>query len=195
MLFVPAVASISGLSRSSTPLSFQAPCSKRSISPAPSSTREHSVIAPTTRSQSNSNSLVCKIPLSLLNRHGIKLPASVAQELKASALANNSLVSGFTDGDIATTNLSSTAQWVAETMSAAAAPPPYDDTGMTKVHVGWSSDSSEDSSDEEECDNVLDQVQAAAATAHEAVTSREAVNVSVMCVGGYSLLTLPTSTL
>jgi len=80
-------------------------------------------------------------------------------------------------------------------MSAAAAPPPYDDTGMTKVHVGWSSDSSEDSSDGEECDNVLEQVQAAAVAAHEAIASREAVNVSFVCVSGYSFFTLPTSIL
>ena len=117
----------------------------------------------------------------MLNRHGIRIPtSSMAPELRSSTLANNSLVSGIIDGDIATTSLSSTAQWVVDTMSAAAAPP-YDDTGMTKVHVGWSSDSSEDSSDEEEYDDILEQVQAAAATAHEAVTNKEAANVSIKC--------------
>ena len=173
LLVIPAIAGVSNYSRSSTPLSFQAPFSKRSISPAPSSTREHSSTAPTTRSQSNGNSLMCRIPLSVLHRHGIRLPIGAS-----SSLTNTNLVSGIIDGDVATTSLSSTAQWVADTMSAAAAPP-YDDTGMTKLCVGWSSDSSGDSSDEEEYDNVLEQVQAAAATAHEAVINKEAVDVSM----------------
>lgn len=177
LLVIPAVSGVSNYSRSSTPLSFQAAFSKRSISPVPSSTREHSSIAPTTRSQSNSNSLVCRIPLSVLHRHGIRL--LVGSNVASSALTNASLVSGIIDGDVATTSLSSTAQWVADTMSAAAAPP-YDDTGMTKLRVGWSSDSSEESSDEE-YDNVLEQVQAAAATAHEAVINKEAVDVSMNC--------------
>ena len=175
---IPAVASVNNYSRSSTPLSFQAPYSKQSISPAPSSTREHSSTAPTTRSQSNGNSLVCRIPLSLLHRHGIRVTAS--SNIAASTLTNTSLVSGIIDGDMDTTSLSSTAQWVADTMSAAAAPP-YDDTGMTKLHVGWSSDSSEDSSDEDEYDDVLEQVRAAAAAAHEAVTNKEAIDVSTKC--------------
>ena len=176
LLVIPAVSGVSNYSRSSTPLSFQAPFSKRSISPAPSSTREHSFTAPTTRSQSNGNSLMCRIPLSVLQRHGIRLP--ISSNMAPSTLSNTSL--SIIDGDVATTSLSSTAQWVADTMSAAAAPP-YDDTGMTKLHVGWSSDSSGDSSDEEEYDNVLEQVQAAAATAHEAVMNKEAVDVRMKC--------------
>lgn len=105
----------------------------------------------------------------------------MTHELRSSTLINNSLISGIVDGDTSTTSLSSTAQWVADTMSAVAAGPPYDDTGMTKLRVGWSSDSSDESSDEEECDNVLEQVQAAAATAHEALTNKESVNVSIRC--------------
>jgi len=176
---VPAVAGVSSYSRSSTPLSFQTPFSKRSISPAPSSTREHSMVS-TTRSQPNGNSLVCRIPLSLLNRHGIKYPLptsiSVTRDLRSSTLlADSSLIPSIND---ATNSLSSTAQWVADTMSAA--PPPYDDTGLTKLHVGWTSDDTDDeSSDDEEYDNVLEQVQAAAAAVHEAVTSKEAVDVSI----------------
>ena len=180
LLSVPTVAAaIGSYSRSSTPLSFQAPLSKRSISPAPSSSREHLSVAPTTRSQSNSNSLMCRIPLSVLNRHSIRHPlptsGSMTQELRLSTLNHSSLVSSVTDG--ITSSLSSTAQWVADTMSAAAEPP-YDDTGLTKLRVGWTSD---ESSDEEEYDNVLEQVQAAAAAVHEAAVNRKTVNVSIKC--------------
>ena len=183
LLSVPTVAAaIGSYSRSSTPLSFQAPLSKRSISPAPSSSREHLSVAPTTRSQSNSNSLMCRIPLSVLNRHSIRHPlptsGSMTQELRLSTLNHSSLVSSVTDG--ITSSLSSTAQWVADTMSAAAEPP-YDDTGLTKLRVGWTSDNSDESSDEEEYDNVLEQVQAAAAAVHEAAVNRKTVNVSIKC--------------
>lgn len=183
LLTVPAIAAaaaaVGSYSRSSTPLSFQPSFSKRSISPAPSSSREHPAVAPATRSQSTSNSLMCRIPLSVLNRHGIRhpLPTSggITQELKLPTL---NLVSSITDG--VTSSLSSTAQWVADTMSAAAEPP-YDDTGLTKLRVGWTSDNSDESSDEEEYDNVLEQVQAAAASAHEAVVNRKTVSVSIKC--------------
>lgn len=111
---------------------------------------------------------------------------------------SNSLVSGITDGVTATSSLSSTAQWVADTMSAAAAPP-YDDTGLTKLRVGWDSDSSDESCDEEDYDNILEQVQAAAATAHEAVASKDAVNVSINChrvyVSGTVCLVITNATL
>ena len=63
----------------------------------------------------------------------------------------------------------------------ATAEPPYDDTGLTKLHVGWINDNSDESSDEEEYDNVLEQVQAAAAAAHEAAVNRKSVSVSVEC--------------
>lgn len=102
--------------------------------------------------------------------------SSVTKDLRSSTLASNSLVSGIID--ITAASLSSTAQWVADTMSAA--PPPYDDTGLTTLHVGWTSDGTDDdSSDEEEYNNVLEQVQATAATTHEEVTNKEAVNVSI----------------
>lgn len=176
ILSVPA---INNQSRSSTPLSFHTPFGKRNISPAPPSTHEHSSLVPKTRSKSTINSLICKIPLSVLNRHGIKYPRSTSSgmthDLRSSALVNSSLA--IIDGDVIANTLSSTAQWVAETMAAAA--PPYDDTGLTKLRVGWNSDDSDESSDEEEYDNVLEQVQAAAATAHEAVIkNKEAVDVS-----------------
>ena len=102
----------------------------------------------------------------------------MTQELRLSTLNQSSLVSSVTDG--ITSSLSSTAQWVADTMSAAAEPP-YDDTGLTKLRVGWTSDNSDESSDEEEYDNVLEQVQAAAAAVHEAAVNRKTVNVSIKC--------------
>ena len=150
-------------SRSSTPLSF----SKPRVSPAPVSV-EHPEIGP----------LVCRIPLNLL-QHKYLLPSTAVTQQESL-----SLPPADAPRSLDTISLSSTAQWVAESMSAPSLT--YHDNNLTKLRVGWDSDGDSSNSEDDEGSHseVLEQLQAAAESVHEEVlsSSEPFVDVSVYCV-------------
>jgi len=141
-------------SRSSTPLSFSKPC----VSPAPVSGVQPEI-----------GPLVCRIPLNLLQRTKMKhldmLPSTVVSQQEAPSHSSIDIPQSLD-----TISLSSTAQWVAENMSAP--PLTYHDNTLTKLRVGWDSDG-DTSSDEDDSSHseVLEQLQAVAEAVHEEVMS------------------------
>jgi len=161
-----AKSAIESHSRSSTPLSF----SKPRVSPTPVSAMQPEI-----------SPLVCRIPLNLLQHDKLKhlLPSTTVTQQEALSIPPADIPQS-----VETISLSSTAQWVAESMSAP--PLTYHDSNLTKLRVGWNSDgdSSSDEDDEGSHTEMLEQLQAAAESVYDEVMScsEPVVDVSMYTV-------------